>query len=246
MEKIYLEGEIGEVIGVGAEGKVTRLSDDKVAKYFYYNQNAINKINKIKEIKKMDIKNITNPREIIYINNEIKGYTMDYINYEMTLKHCMQSKRTLEEKINYLKQMEKIIKELHKNNVVLVDLMYHNFVISDKVVKAIDIDNYHLDNYNTDFIPSTIFDSYLENINCKIDSDMDKYNNSFFMLYYLCNQSFKPSQAHGDIEFFQSFISKLNISNNLKNLFIEIMSDSTNKPYLDDNIDELKSNRSFI
>ena len=32
MEKIYLEGEIGEVIGVGAEGKVTRLSDDKVAK----------------------------------------------------------------------------------------------------------------------------------------------------------------------------------------------------------------------
>jgi serine/threonine protein kinase len=170
----------------------------------------------------MNIKNITNPREIIYINNEIKGYTMDYINYEMTLKHCMQSKRTLEEKINYLKQMEKIIKELHKNNVVLVDLMYHNFVISDKVIKAIDIDNYHLDNYNTDFIPSTIFDSYLENINCKIDSDMDKYNNSFFMLYYLCNQSFKPSQAHGDIEFFQSFISKLNISNNLKNLFIEI------------------------
>ena len=246
MKKIYLEDEIGEVIGVGAEGKVTRFSNDKVAKYFYYEKNIENKIDKIKEIKKMNISNITNPHEIIYINDNIKGYTMDYIKYDSTLKKCMESKKTLEEKINYLKKMEKIMKEIHKHNVVLVDLMYHNFLISGDEVKAIDIDNYYLKNYPIDFIPSVIYDSYLENINCNINSDMDKYNNSFFLLYYLSNKAFLPSKVHGDIDFFKSFILNLNIQPNIKKLFLEIMSDSTNKPYLDNNIDELKSNKPFI
>lgn len=246
MKKIYLNQEIGELIGVGAEGKVMKLDKNRAAKYFYYTDNAINKINKLKEIKNMNIKNITNPREVIYINNEIKGYTMDYINIDLTLKQCLQSNKTLDEKINYLKQMEKIMKQLHNKDVVLIDVMYHNFVISNNTLKAIDIDNYHLPNFEIDFIPMAIYDSYLENINNEITIDMDKYNNTFFMLHYLCNQDFTLGKVHGDIDFFKSFIPKLNISQNLKNLFMEIMSDSTNKPYLNDEIDELKCNRSFI
>ena len=75
---------------------------------------------------------------------------------------------------------------------------------------------------------------------------MDKYNNLFFLLYYLSNKAFLPSKVHGDIDFFKSFILNLNIQPNIKKLFLEIMSDSTNKPYLDNNIDELKSNKPFI
>ena len=48
-------------------------------------------------------------------------------------------------------------------------------------------------------------------------------------------------KVHGDIKFFKRFIKKLKISKELKSLLIEIMSDSTNKPYLEDNIDELKT-----
>jgi hypothetical protein len=70
---------------------------------------------------------------------------------------------------------------------------------------------------------------------------MDKYNNTFFVLYFLTNGGFDMGKVHGDINFFKHFIKKLEISKELKSLLIEIMSDSTNKPYLENNIEELKT-----
>ena len=241
MNKLYFTKMEGDIIGLGSEGRVYKLNDNTVAKYFYYETVAENKIEKIKLIKDMNIKNITKPKEIIYINDVLKGYTMDYINNKMHLKHYLLSDNSIENKITLLKQAEKIMKDLHKNDIVLVDCFYHNFLLNDMNLTAVDIDNYYVKGFDTDFIPHTIYDSYIENINDEITSDMDKYNNTLFVLYYLTNGGFDMRKVHGDINFFKKFIKKLKISKNLKQLLIEIMSDSTNKPYLEDNIDELKT-----
>lgn len=241
MENLHFTKHEGNIIGLGSEGRVYRLDENTVAKYFFYEYVAKNKIEKIKLIKDMNIKNISKPGDIIYINDVLSGYTMDYVNSKINLKNYMLSDNSIENKINLLKQAEKIMKELHKNDIVLVDTFYHNFLVNNMKLTAIDIDNFYVKGFEHDFIPNTIYDSYIENINEEVTSDMDKYNNTFFVLYFLTNGGFDMGKVHGDINFFKHFIKKLEISKELKSLLIEIMSDSTNKPYLEDNIEELKT-----
>ena len=241
MNNLYFTQMEGDIIGLGSEGRVYKLDDNTVEKYFFYKTVAENKIEKIKLIKDLNIENITKPKDIVYINGDISGYTMNYIDNKTHLKKYLLSDNSIENKINLLKQLEGIMKNLHKNDIVMVDSFYHNFLVNDMKITAIDIDNYYVKGIENDFIPDSIYDSYIENINSEITSDMDKYNNTFFLLYFFTNCGFDLRKTHGDIEFFKFFIKRLKISKELKNLLIEIMSDSTNKPYLDDNIDELKT-----
>ena len=80
MENLHFTKHEGDIIGLGSEGRVYRLDENTVAKYFFYEYVAKNKIEKIKLLKDMNIKNISKPRDIIYINDILSGYTMDYVN----------------------------------------------------------------------------------------------------------------------------------------------------------------------
>lgn len=233
------ENDLHNLIGCGAEGRVFLLDNGMACKIFYDNSQIENKIEKLKLIKDLQLYNIANPNEIVTMNKKIVGYTMDYILYDDKLSRYLEKDHPLDYKIEYLKQLEELMKDLHSNNITMVDTMYHNFLISNENLFAIDVDNYYVNNLKNNVAPFAVYDLYIDNISNKINSDLDKFSNLIFMLHHLVENSFELDTIYNNYNYLKKFVNSLVISRNLKELFLEILSDSTNKPYLEDEIDEL-------
>ena len=82
-----------------------------------------------------------------------------------------------------------------------------------------------------------------------ITKDLDIISNVLFMLHKISMPSFDMGRVNNYVQgdkIIEEYIKKLNISKELCELLIEIVSDSENKPYLGNYIDELKSDSEFI
>lgn len=240
MKKINIkEIDLHNLIGCGAEGRVFLLDNGAVCKIFYDESQIENKLKKLKLIKELELYNIANPQDIVVMNKKIVGYTMDYILYDDKLSRYLENDHPLDYKIEYLKQLEELMKELHSNNITMVDTMYHNFLISNENLYGIDVDNYYVNGLKNNVAPFAVYDLYIDNVSNKINPDLDKFSNLIFMLHHLVENSFELETIYKNYEYLKRFVNSLVISKNLKNLFLEILSDSCNKPYLEDEIDEL-------
>ena len=233
------ETDLRNLIGCGAEGRVFLLENGDACKIFYDGTQIENKIKKLKFIKDLEMYNIANPKEIVTMDKKIVGYTMDYILYDDKLNRYLESDHPLDYKIEYLKQLEDLMKELHFNNITMVDTMYHNFLISNENLYGIDVDNYYVNGLKNNVAPFAVYDLYIDNVSTKINSDLDKFYNLIFMLHHLFENSFELETIYKNYDYLKKFVNSLIITKNLKELFLEILSDSVNKPYLEDEIDEL-------
>lgn len=106
---------------------------------------------------------------LIYINDEFRGYTMDFISY-ITLNDCINKRK--KEKLRLLKEAREIIKEAHKNGIILGDINLKNFILGN-ILKIGDLDNCCIDEFKTDSLNYSIIDRYL--LFKKFDENLDWY-----------------------------------------------------------------------
>lgn len=249
----YGELKHNKLIGKGSEARVY-LKDNMAIKAF--NQNGMkkeemnNKINKIKELSKMNMDNFLLPKELVYtFKNKFVGYSMDYVNALMDMHDLMKSKEyTLDKKIEMLKKLETNIKCAHKNDIVLVDDFFWNFLVTeDDTIYMVDTDSYKVKQYKNDFEPHYYYDFYSKEISENIDANLDKFQIGVHVLSYLTDNQFdKEELLKYPTNYLTRYIKSLDMPNEIKDFFYELTSPSKEKKYIDNNLDNLSSSKSFL
>lgn len=166
-------------------------------------------------------------------------------NLEVRIKNL----NTLKEKIYYLKKQEELIKRAHENNLILIDLNPKNFIIdkNDNLI-AIDTDNYIVNEYKNDIFPTYFYDYYTSKVSHNIDNNIDKLSYTLYLLYMLALERYNSSKLlyYNNDDYIEKYVESLDITSNIKEKILINVSDSKDKVYLDDTIDELESESSFI
>lgn len=157
--------------------KIFKQKDESGAKYD--NQVLENKRKKLICLDNIKLSNnFVKPKELVFINNQFKGYTMDFISYTTLDDFLFKSKR---DKIFLLKAVKDLIKEAHSNNIILGDLNSFNFLIDDYKVYICDLDNSTIGQYKTDSFPKMLTDQYLNNL--PLDERIDIFLFDILVIY---------------------------------------------------------------
>lgn len=252
MDKIIIsdnELSYSNLIGMGSEGRVFKY-DREALKLFY--QPTENKLNKLKVLSQLNIKDFVLPKKLVFDQyNNFSGFTMPLINLssDKNLEVRIKNLNTLKEKIYYLKKQEELIKRAHENNLILIDLNPKNFIIdkNDNLI-AIDTDNYIVNEYKNDIFPTYFYDYYTSKVSHNIDNNIDKLSYTLYLLYMLALERYNSSKLlyYNNDDYIEKYVESLDITLNIKEKILINVSDSKDKVYLDDTIDELESENSFI
>ena len=200
----------------------------------------------------LDIKDFVMPKKLVFDqHNNFSGFTMPLINLsnDKNLEVRIKNLNTLKEKIYYLKKQEELIKRAHKNNLILIDLNPKNFIIdkNDNLI-AIDTDNYIVNEYKNDIFPTYFYEYYTSKVSHNIDNNIDKLSYTLYLLYMLALERYNSSKLlyYNNDDYIEKYVESLDITLNIKEKILINVSDSKDKVYLDDTIDELESESSFI
>ncbi len=167
---------------------VVYLQNDKVFKIFkrenengaqYNSQDLENKRLKLMQLNKIKLSsNFVKAKDLIFINNEFRGYTMDFISYITLDDYLFKSKK---DKIFLLKAVRELIKEAHSNNIILGDINCNNILINNNKIYMCDLDNSTIGKYKTDSFPKRLTDQYLYNL--PLDERIDWFLYDIVILY---------------------------------------------------------------
>ena len=200
----------------------------------------------------LDIKDFVMPKKLVFDqHNNFSGFTMPLINLsnDKNLEVRIKNLNTLKEKIYYLKKQEELIKRAHENNLILIDLNPKNFIIdkNDNLI-AIDTDNYIVNEYKNDIFPTYFYEYYTSKVSHNIDNNIDKLSYTLYLLYMLALERYNSSKLlyYNNDDYIEKYVESLDITLNIKEKILINVSDSKDKVYLDDTIDELESESSFI
>ena len=252
MERI-LEDKIkfNKIIGEGAESYVYDAYNGKAYKRFLYHtmrETLKNKENKLKLINDKSLEGFVKPYELVFDIQGFRGYTMEKIDSTTTVYDVVADEnKTLKEKIEILKKMENNIKTAHNNDVLLIDLNLKNFVIDNNNIKGVDIDNFMVGGYEADCLPSATYDYYLDVVSKNIDENMDKFAFAINSLLILADQSVTIWDIYRKkYEKVNELLESLDIPNNFKNYYYELLKSNNDKVFLSEVIDEISSEDAFI
>ncbi len=238
------------LIGHGAESLVYRFDSDKVFKYLI--NPTKNKINKITALSMLNIPNFVFPEELVYNEKgQPIGYIMDQVSVDASksIDNKAMQLQTIADKIELFKKQENLLKAAHNNDLIMVDFNYRNFLIDQlQNVVAIDTDNYFYKEFPNDINPALYYDYYIDKVSEKITPDLDKMSFTLNALYLLTGGIFSRNamQYYSDDEYIEDIINELAIPKSARELLLELVSDSTNKPYINNDLDCLKSEQKYI
>lgn len=134
--------------------------DDYEDKAKYDKKDLDNKRKKLLLLDKLDLdERFLKPNSLIYINNEFRGYTMDFASY-LTLNNFLFKRK--KKKLELLKDARSIVIEAHKNNIILADINLGNFILKNNYLTLGDLDNSKICNYNCDCFKLGIASEYLK------------------------------------------------------------------------------------
>ena len=127
---------------VGANSIIYRYNEDEVMKIFHYS--AFDREERILKyfLKKYNGQCVLKPNKLIYIDNKLYGYTLNYSNGVML--HKINDDVLLNDFINSFKIIEKDIIEISNNQIFMDDLSSGNMLYDDnkKITNIIDYDYY--------------------------------------------------------------------------------------------------------
>jgi len=177
-------------IGEGGQAKVYKYNDQAVK--IYHDKNDVIPEKKIQELKKLNMPNVLAPKELVYdSNNNICGYTMDYVADTspicrmFTKSFKKQNSLDTSDIVDFVKEIQSTIKEIHKNDCVIVDLNEMNILASQdfKTPLFIDVDSYKTPSYNATAIMESIRDPKVTNNNFTRLSDWYSFAIIAFQMY---------------------------------------------------------------
>lgn len=238
-------GNLYVELGSGREGIVYKYNDNLAIKIFKKEEidfsNIIERIKYLVTIKPK-VKNVIFPEQIVInTKDEIIGYSMKLIEFNkyksfFNLIECKNN----DEFIEYFKQAQETMKELHKNNIFIGDFNPNNIMIDkDNTPLFIDTVNYAISKYGFlhESYNSLIYEKIFK-VKCS-NLDNDKFMFSFLFLTFFI--SFEDIEsAIEDANYFKIIIENLDISNSSKSILNKIFSSSSNKDYLDEVFDDFK------
>ena len=231
-------------IGKGREGYIYYY--DGYA-YKVINDISENKIEKLKKLKEKEINNVILPKDLFIKNDEILGYKMEYIDKKCDMYEYIESLKTLEDKINFLKEVEKIFKKLHQEKILVIDLNPRNFIIDkNNEINFIDTDNYYVEDLKNDINPLFFYRYYKLKVTKKIDVNFDRFQFFLFALDYLTEEAMDDKKFLYYIKnntYLEEFIDHLDIPRDIKDYLLNLGSGNKEKDYLMDNLEVLKTKK---
>lgn len=242
--------KFNSIIGEGSEAIIYDVEVNQAYKRFMFHtmrETLKNKQNKIELINKTPIEGFVKPNDIVFDIQGFRGYTMEKLLSNTTvLDVILDEEKSLKEKIELLKKIETLIKNAHKNDVLLIDLNFKNFVVVNNDVKGVDIDNFMIGRYEADCLPSATYNYYLNVVSKDINENMDKFAFAIHSLVLLSNEPITNWHLYkGKYEKIDELLARLDVSNNFKEYYNELLK-GNNKLFLSEVIDEISSSDSFI
>lgn len=149
----------------------------------YSKDNLENKRKKILLLDEIDLdERFLKATGLIYINNEFRGYTMDFASYLTLASFSFEKKKV---KLERLKEARNIIIEAHKNNIILGDINLENFILKNGYLCLGDLDNCKIGAYNCDCFNLSIAKEYLKNK--AVDENFDWFLFNVIVLSMITN-----------------------------------------------------------
>lgn len=134
-----------------------------IVKKYPKNANLNDIINKALELERYDIENITTPRYIGLINGNENCIIMNYKKNYLE-SNSIKTIFTLEEKIEHLRKLYKILEDFYNNGIIYLDLNPKNILINEEELCLCDV------------------------LNFKKSNNFDKSRFNLFAIYYLNNK----------------------------------------------------------
>jgi len=160
-------------VASGGEGSIYRIKN-KCYKV-YIDPAKMLPLGKIKELSQLHSNNIINPISLLEgaVGNFV-GYSMNFVDDCLTLCNIFpmsfkQRNNIKTDNINKLVEiMKQIVKEFHKNKMLIVDMNEYNFLIKDKLfdnLYLIDVDSCQTPSYKATAIMESIKDFHAKSFN---------------------------------------------------------------------------------
>ena len=173
----------------GGEGKIFLLNKFKVAKIYHSGIKPIDKTH-FDELQKLDKKLFIIPDELLYKDNRIAGYTMNFAGNDFfALASCFNKNfvkknncnQNIKQKI--ARQLVEAVKIAHRNNIVIGDLSQYNVLVNLKgEIRLIDTDSYKIPGYSHSGL---LFDEIRDYLYNGIVSKSSDYFALSVLLFYL-------------------------------------------------------------
>ncbi len=151
----YIDYKSIKILKKIAETKVSNIyltDDGRILKMFVSNSfiDIKEKEEKLNYIKKINVDEILKPKNLVYYDGIFVGYIMDYLPDGKNLWDVKEN-YSFESKIDKIKELEKVIKNLHANNIYLCYLDLNNiFYDKNGNLKIIDCDSFSITNKGFD------------------------------------------------------------------------------------------------
>lgn len=158
-------------------------------------------INELKYLNYLNLKEITNPLDLIIINNQIKGFSMKYFNgFRFDFYTEKYSK-----KIELLKKAKEQIQNIHRNNIIIGDLHDGNILYNEKQVIFCDPDGLL---FNKKVKRQNIWEKEYYDYFKEVDKRCDIYLFNILTLALIQKRSWSTIK-HMDIGFKNNELSKI-------------------------------------
>lgn len=178
------------------------------------------------------------PDDLIIDNNNLCGYTMDFFDCSESLNSYFTKSRYINcnEVFKIVQEVCKILKNVHKNEIIYQDLSFDNILINrEKKIMFCDIDGCKYKNYNAPFVSillnRLICDYRNEDIN--VSKNLDKVSIFISLLYsiYLKEIQFLTESDYNIL------VNSIHPLDNMKK-YVDILLDKNkmipNIPYVDE------------
>ena len=186
-------------ITTGRDGNIYLTSDNRILKMFTSNSFTFIKDREetLKSLKKMDLPEVVKPKNLVYYDGIFVGYIMDYLPEGDSLNSKL-NELSFEEKIDKIKEIEDVVRSLHKKNIYVCDLNLDNmFFDKNGKITLIDCDSFVVKN---NVINTMVANKYKDPKNKIVSEKSDLYAFAVRTLEILFNLRIPDNSNIVDIE----------------------------------------------
>ncbi len=195
----YKSLKLVKKIASGRSGNVYLTQDGRILKMFKSTSFTYIKDREetLKFIKKLDVDEIVKPKHLVYYDGIFVGYIMEYLPDGEALWDNSE-KYSFEEKIDKIKEIEKVMKKLHEKHVFICDLNPDNIFFDKKGnVRLIDCDSFVIKN---NVINNEVDNKYRDPLNKIVSEKTDLYAFAITTLQLLIDKKIPNDANFNEIE----------------------------------------------
>lgn len=195
----YKSLKLVKKIASGRSGNIYLTQDGRILKMFTSTSFTYVKDREetLKYIKTIDIPEIVKPKHLVYYDGVFVGYIMEYLPEGQALWDKSEN-YSFEDKIDKIKEIEKVMKKLHEKNIYICDLNPDNiFFDKEGKVKLIDCDSFVI---KDNVINNEVEQKYRDPLNKIVSEKTDLYAFAITTLQLLIDKKIPNDASFSDIE----------------------------------------------